>query len=306
VAVDLRELLMTMLELLRRALRDDIQTQFEMPSELGLVRVDPGQLELALLNLAINARDAMPGGGTFRIAGRNVRVEEGHPLLAPGEYIELTLRDSGVGMPPQVLDKALEPFFTTKAPGRGSGMGLPQAYAFARQAGGLLSLESAPGQGTTATLLLPRVTGVANVASLGDVARERVNGAGRTVLLVEDESLVRELVATALEGYGFKVEQASDAEEALARLEAGLRVDVVFSDVLMPGRFDGVQLADRVTERYGLPVLLATGYTDRIEKIERYPVIGKPYDVAAVASSLVEAASRGERALRTQPNKRPT
>lgn len=195
-------------------------------------------------------------------------------------------------MSAEVLERAVDPFFSTKEVGKGSGLGLPQVYAFARQSGGALVLESEPARGTRARIYLPRL---AAAASGGVAAAQPPKSSARLcVLLVEDEEMVRDIAAPALRGQGLRVICARNAEEALELLEANRDIDAVFSDIVTPGRYSGVDLADLVRQRHGpLPVLLATGYSEQIESAKRYPVLAKPYDFAVVAAKLrALAASR--------------
>jgi CheY-like chemotaxis protein len=243
------------------------------------------QFDLALLNLAINARDAMEGSGVLRIVARNVTLDTPPQGLAPGDYLHLTVADAGAGMAPEVLAHALDPFYTTKAPGQGTGLGLPQAYAFAAQAGGLLTLDSAPGRGTRVHIYLPRADSVPAppVQEAPAVLRQESG----SVLFVEDDPLVREAVAGGLRQAGFTVRVAENGDAALALLDAGLRVDVVFSDVVMPGSLSGIDLARALRRRWpGLPVVLATGYTERQVALPDVPILAKPYDIAQAVNLL--------------------
>jgi CheY-like chemotaxis protein len=236
------------------------------------------QFDLALLNLAINARDAMPDGGRLAVDVRNCTLE---PTLerTGGDYVRVSVTDTGIGMPPDVLARALDPFFTTKPPGQGSGLGLPQAYAFATQSRGWLTLASTVGGGTTIEIYLPRsLQPLSALAARGD-GEAPGRGSGR-VLFVEDDPLVREAVVRGLEDCGFDVMVAADGDKALAMLDAGLDADVVFSDIVMPGKVSGVDLAGILHERRpGLPVVLATGYTDQRAVIPGVQVLAKPYEI---------------------------
>jgi signal transduction histidine kinase len=274
------------------ALPANIRLDYDLEPELWPVRADPSQLELALLNLVINARDAMPHGGTLELRGRNQAVS-GRGELAAGDYVALSVSDTGEGMSEEVKARAFDPFYTTKGVGKGSGMGLPQAYGFARQNGGTLVLESRAGQGTTATLYLPRASEAVAHDAAPPAAQARVAGKGR-VLFVEDDDEVRETVAAALRAAGYEIYSAVTADEALARLNVGERYDAVFTDVVMPGVLSGVDLAVEVRRRFpGIGVVVATGYSDRAVQIEGVRALPKPYDRQQAVEAL-NAAMAGK------------
>jgi CheY-like chemotaxis protein len=248
--------------------------------------VDPAQLELALLNLVINARDAMPAGGRMTLRARNETLAHERGELAAGDYAVLALSDSGEGMSEEVMARALDPFYTTKGVGKGSGMGLPQAYGFARQNGGTLTLNSRPGEGTTVTLYLPR----SRLAPAPPPPAPRDGalppGKGR-VLLVEDDEEVRETVSSALGAAGFEIHTAVDADEALRLLEGGERYDALFTDVVMPGAMSGIDLAERVRARYpATGVVVATGYSDRAVELHGVRTLQKPFDVRQAVEAI--------------------
>ncbi|HEX6363853.1 MAG TPA: ATP-binding protein, partial [Albitalea sp.] len=278
--------------LLQGALPTNIALALDVAPDLWPVTVDPAQLELALLNLVINARDAMPDGGTITIAARNRTSPAAGADGVPGDHVVLSVTDTGHGMSEEVIAHALEPFFTTKKVGSGSGMGLPQAYGFARQSGGTLQLRSAMGQGTTATLLLPRAAdapaeAVAPSAARGDAAR----GIGH-VLLVEDDELVRETVCAALRAAGFDVSSAESADEALRRIEEGERFGAVLTDVVMPGALSGIDLARELRDRHpGIGVVVATGYSDRRVDLRGVRTLPKPYDLQQAVDVLNDLLS---------------
>ena len=279
LTVDTPTQLESALQLIRGGVGDAVTIETAFAPGLWPVTVEPLQFDLALLNLAINARDAMPGGGVLRIAAANAALGSGPQGLAAGDYLHLTVADAGRGMAPEVLAQALDPFFTTKAPGEGTGLGLPQAYAFAAQARGLLVLDSAPGEGTRVHIYLPRAR-VAPVPAPEPQSKAALTRASGKLLFVEDDALVREAVADGLRQSGFDVELAVNGEEALARLDGGARFDIVFSDVVMPGNVSGIDLAGVVQRRWpGLPVLLATGYTERRVALPGVQILAKPYDI---------------------------
>jgi signal transduction histidine kinase/CheY-like chemotaxis protein len=260
--------------LFKGALPANVRLDYAIEPGLAPVAVDPAQLELAILNLVINARDAMPQGGRIVIAAKN-----------EGDRVAISVIDDGEGMSEEVKARALEPFYTTKGVGKGSGMGLPQAYGFAQQHGGTLTLESQRGEGTTVKLFLPRARDA--IAEEPTPALERrAKGVGK-VLLVEDDAEVRDTVATALRATGFEIHTANMADEALERLVAGEHYDVVLTDVVMPGVLNGVDLAREVKRRYPrTAVVMATGYSDRAVHVAGVQALPKPYNLDQVVEAL--------------------
>lgn len=290
--VDACQQLRSARQLMSGALRADIELQIACDEPAWPVKVEPLQFDLALLNLAVNARDAMPRGGLLRIEARNVTLAHPPGTLAPGDYVRVTVSDTGSGMTPEVLARALDPFYTTK--GQGTGLGLPQAYAFALQSQGLLQLDSEPGKGTRVDLWLPRAQQPAGLPPAVPDGAPLPHGRG-TVLFVEDDPLVREAVSHALEEAGFEVLAAHDGEQAVALLDGGARPAVVFSDIVMPGSISGIDLAGIVRQRDpGLPVVLATGYTERQPAIPGVQVLAKPYPIERLVTLLAGAAANSE------------
>jgi len=285
---DLDQRLRDVQPLLTGALPTDISFTQDIAPGLWPVTADPLQLELALLNLVMNARDAMPRGGRLRLQAANMG---GHPQaqdLPAGDYVAITLQDEGEGMSEEVLARALDPFFTTKGVGRGSGLGLPQAYGFARQSGGALLLRSRVGEGTTATLLLPRAQAEPQAAA-PMAPSGGLQGAG-CVLLVEDDPLVRDTVRSGLEVSGFEVHAAGDADEALRLLAGAHRIDVVLTDVVMPGSMNGVDLARLLAREHPrLRVVIATGYSDRSIDVPGVRTLAKPYALHQAVAALNDA-----------------
>jgi len=278
VTVDPAEQVRGSVQLLRGVLRQGTRMDVQCGDDVWPVTIDPVQFDLALLNLAINARDAMPEGGCLAVDAANCTLAATAERTG-GEYVRVRVRDDGIGMPPEVLARALDPFFTTKPPGQGSGLGLPQAYAFATQSRGWLTLASTVGAGTTIDIFLPRSLQPLTAPPGRADDAEPGRGSGR-VLFVEDDPLVREAVVRGLEDCGFDVMVAADGDKALAMLDAGLDADVVFSDIVMPGRVSGIDLAGILRERRpGLPVVLATGYTDQRAVIPGVQVLAKPYEI---------------------------
>jgi signal transduction histidine kinase len=244
--------------------------------ELGLnpgpipVLADPTQVEMMILNLALNARDAMPKGGKLHIATRVRRVDN-DPELDPGEYVELEVRDTGVGMDEETLRRAIDPFFTTKPVGKGTGLGLAQVYGSARQAGGTVRIESKRRKGTTVRVFFPRTDQPVERVTDGRRSSPPVPDSTATVLLVDDDNDLRNVLAGALSTLGYKVQEATDGSSALRALETS-RPDVVVVDFAMPG-LNGAEVAKRARERWpGLPVVLASGFADT-EEIEQ--AVGK-------------------------------
>jgi PAS domain S-box-containing protein len=275
--VDIAQQLNTFIELLSHSIRGDVRIVSDIPGDLPPVQVDVGQLELALLNIGLNARDAMPGGGTLTIRAR----KHGGEIREKGSsYVVIDLIDTGTGMSDEVQARAFEPFFTTKDVGRGSGLGLSQAYGFAKQSGGALTLDSAPGNGTKVSLYLPEGVDRNNRLSLDQpVTRPRDTG-NATVLLVEDDVGVAELALGLLEEAGYKVKTAGNAAEALKVLRNGEPIDLVFSDIMMPGGMNGAELARIVRGEFpSIFILLATGYSEAAAHAATYefPLIRKPY-----------------------------
>jgi signal transduction histidine kinase/CheY-like chemotaxis protein len=287
------EQLRNAVQLIRNVLRQGIALELECEEDLWPVTVDPLQFDLALLNLAINARDAMPKGGSLVLAARNCVLEPTHERSG-GDYVLITVTDTGIGMTPEVLARALDPFFTTKEAGKGSGLGLAQAYAFATQSQGSLALSSTPGEGTRVELYLPRSTMPLSPQPNRDPQAPALHASGR-ILFVEDDELVRETVVRGLEEAGFEVLVAASGDRALAMIEAGLEIDVAFSDIVMPGKISGIDLAGILRERRpGLPVVLATGYTDQRVTVPGVQVLAKPYEIDQLVELLAGLARRSD------------
>jgi signal transduction histidine kinase/ActR/RegA family two-component response regulator len=292
--VDLRSLIDGMRILVDGALRDDIVVDIDLEDGLWPLLADPTQLELALLNLAVNARDAMPEGGLLRIEAGNIRLEGGDGGSRPGDYVRIVVSDTGQGMPAEVVEKVFEPFFTTKPVGKGTGLGLSQVYGFVTQSGGDAAIESQVGKGTSVILRLPRAEGMRTTETRAETASpEIVPSGGRAILLVEDNDQVASITRDMLESLGCKVDRAASGREALAKLQDGASFDIVFSDIVMPEGMSGIDLADVLRRRHpGLPVLLTTGYSDSIPDPQRDSVhfISKPYRLQDLERALREVA----------------
>ena len=288
-------------ELIRRSLGEGVVVEFAAEEGLWPTWCDPNQVENALLNLTINARDAMPNGGRLTIEARNVALIPGgaHDLPA-GDYVMLAASDTGAGMTPEVMARAFDPFFTTKPIGQGTGLGLSQLYGFAKQSGGQAMIESEPGKGATVRLYLPRHRGLVEpveAAAEPVASRPAASGRDEIVLVVEDEALVRILVVQTLEEAGYRVVETCDAPEALARLDSLPRLDLLVTDVGLPG-MNGRQLAELVRQaRPGTPVLFMTGYAHNAavggEDLEPgMSLIDKPFAIDALAAR-VDAILKG-------------
>jgi PAS domain S-box-containing protein len=271
--LDPQQLVKGMEPLLKSALGEAIKLHIEAGKGAWAVSVDPSQLETALLNLAVNARDAMPGGGTLMIEISNAYLDEeyaqSHEGAKPGQYVLISVTDTGTGMTPEVVGKAFEPFFTTKELGQGTGLGLSQVYGFIKQSGGHVGIDSEVGRGTTIRLYLPRQAGEAKAAvprAPAEVSSPRTATGpaaepGETILLVEDEDDVRSFTASALSDLGYSVLTAADASAALAVLGSANNVDLLFTDVGLPNGLDGRELVDEARKRWPqLKVLFTTGY----------------------------------------------
>jgi hypothetical protein len=248
---------------------------------------DPNQLESALLNLAINARDAMPAGGKLTIATANARLDSvtaDTPALLPGDYICIDVSDTGIGMSAEVAARAFDPFFTTKPIGQGTGLGLSMIYGFARQSNGHATIESEPGQGTSVRLYLPRHQGDGDAAHAPAVKAVEHAATGETVLVVEDEPVVRGVVLEMLGEQGYRTLQAVDGPSGMNILRTGERIDLLVTDVGLPG-MNGRQLADQARERRpGLKILFITGYAESAAIADGFlqpgmEMITKPFDL---------------------------
>jgi CheY-like chemotaxis protein len=307
--MDLNATVSNMHDLLQTSVGSRVRLRTALEPGLRRALVDPTQIELVVLNLAINARDAMEVGGTLRIETANAAVPAaGRPRRAgepePGEYVTVAVSDTGTGMAPEVLAKAFEPFFTTKPVGKGSGLGLAQVYGFAKQSGGGVRIDTELGRGTTVRVFLPRAAALAAGGAEGDAApaprpgrAARDGGGPRTVLLVDDDGAVREVAATILRNGGHEVVEAGSGGAALEALAALPRVDLMVLDFAMPG-MNGAEVAREArARRPGLPVLFVTGYADlaAVAALEARDIIGKPFTEAEFAEKVAAAMARGAR-----------
>jgi PAS domain S-box-containing protein len=289
--VDLNASIKNMRTMIESSLRGNIVYSENVGEDVWPVKVDLAELELAIVNIAVNARDAMPNGGTFTLSVSEVTVDldigDTHP---GGTYFAIAFKDTGTGIPPNLLSRMFDPFFTTKEVGKGTGLGLSQVYGFAHQAGGTVKADSKVGQGTTITMYLPhcadeQITSKENPAAKTETQRE-------TVLIVDDSAEVAEVTSSLFEHLGYETIYRDSAEAALNLLEAGTKIDLVFSDIVMPGTIDGVGLAREIRSRYPkLPVALTTGYSDAAyAAAPNLRILRKPFDTEALRDFVQDIA----------------
>jgi CheY-like chemotaxis protein len=299
--LDVNALVAGMSELLHRSLGEGIVIQTVLATGLWRVAVDANQLESALLNLAVNARDAMPSGGRLTIETENAHLDEAHASAQEakaGDYVSIAVTDTGTGMSRDVLQKAFEPFFTTKDFGKGSGLGLSQAYGFMRQSGGHVKIDSEVGSGTTVRLYLPRIADEADAIPAVDAEALPRGSIDRLILVVEDDPEVRAHAVTMLRELGYGVVEAMDGRSALGILEATPDIAMMFTDVGLPG-MNGRELADEARKRRpGLRVLFTTGYArDAIVHTGRLDagveLLTKPFTYAALSTKVHRMLSGG-------------
>lgn len=254
-----------------------------VPDEAWPVVVDTGEFEIALVNLVVNARDALPKGGTIEIKADNVTLEG-------KDYVAICVGDNGVGIPPDVLERVFDPFFTTKAVGKGTGLGLSQVHGFGHQAGGTINVESHVGEGTIVTMYLPRAHAVMPTEQCTELAESNPSG---TILLVEDNPDVANATTLLLEELGYSVRWAPNAEAALVEIGRN-GIDLMLSDIVMPGEIDGIGLARAVSDALpGLPIVLATGYSDAAAQGNHtFPILKKPYQLQELSRMLADARQR--------------
>jgi PAS domain S-box-containing protein len=301
--LDLNERLSGMASLWKRTIGPEIKVKLRLAKKLWPVRTDPTQLEAALLNLVINARDAMPAGGQLTVETQNLRAEEPIPSglegedLPPAEYVMITVTDTGQGMSQEIVTRAFEPFFTTKPAGRGTGLGLSMIYGFAKQAGGQTRIHSEVGQGTSVTIFLPRAVPSTRPDKTPDQPAGQTNG--KVVLLVDDDPGILQVAARQLRELGYTVITAESGEEALAKLSRNPDVDLLLTDIVMPGGMNGFELSERALAiSPDIKVLHASGFTltagDQDAASEgSNPILSKPYrkaDLAAKLRHLLDAA----------------
>ena len=278
--------------MLSRSLRTDIEVTVDMPEQLWPVAIDPAEFELALLNIGVNARDAMPEGGRFQVTASNITFWPGDLESdgLTGDFVAVTLSDTGIGMAPDVLAQAFEPYFTTKEAGLGSGLGLSQVYGFAKQSGGTATIDSTPGKGTSIKLLLPRATSIAGLARAPSQTESVIETASARILFVEDDAEVAEVTAELLRDIGYQPVGARDGDGALAALERDPTIELVLSDIVMPGRMSGLELAQILRKRRPeLPILLATGYSDAAANARGdFSILRKPYEIHQLSQAIAK------------------
>jgi signal transduction histidine kinase len=277
--------------LIRQAVGGGCEVKLRTDERLWLCHVDPSLLETALLNLALNGRDAMPDGGILKIETRNVVLDEGTVAgYLPGSYVKMSVTDTGCGMPPEVRDRVFEPFFTTKEVGKGTGLGLSMVYGFVRQSGGYVAVESAPGAGTTVALYLPKATQKPD-AEVEAIQTQAIPGGSERILVVDDNEALLEVTSANLTALGYRVLCARNGAEAIQIFKSGQEIDLLFSDVVMPNGMNGVELA-REARRLskGIKILLTSGYAgDVLERhgaVDEFPIIDKPFRLADLARRL--------------------
>jgi signal transduction histidine kinase len=265
-AVDVNSMVIDSARLLRPTLGEQIEIESMLAHDSAPALIDPSQLSTAILNLALNARDAMPNGGKLTLETKNVVLDENYAGMNsevnPGNYVMIAVSDSGVGIPAKLLEKVFEPFFTTKQVGKGSGLGLSMVYGFVKQSNGHVKIYSEEGHGTTVKLYLPQATGIAG-APADDADIAGIEPGDESILIVEDDALVREYVVTQISSLGYHALAASNAAEALVIIDGPERIDLLFTDVIIPGGMNGRQLAiEALTRRLGLKILYTSGYTE--------------------------------------------
>ena len=301
--IQLNDLVVRITDMLRRTLGEHITLSTSLAREVWATRADPGQFQSAIVNMAVNARDAMPKGGKLVVETRNMTFDADHAdfqsELKPGDYVQLSISDTGGGIPPEVRDRVFEPFFTTKEKGRGTGLGLAMVYGFVKQSGGHVTIYSEVGHGTTFNLYFPRADGApcdsASIKTTGHVdplARE-------TILVVEDDERVRQLTITRLKMIGYQVLAAGDGPKALDILRRSDAVDLVFTDLIMPGGLSGRDVAIRARQlKPGIKVILTSGYAEELvhaEELQReqLKVLRKPYHQTDLVLVLREVLGGG-------------
>jgi PAS domain S-box-containing protein len=299
--IELNDHVLGITDMLRRTLGEHVMLSTSLSRDVWPIRADTGQFQSAIVNMAVNARDAMPQGGKLVIETRNIVLDadhaDFHPELQPGHYVQLSISDTGTGMPPEIRDRVFEPFFTTKEKGSGTGLGLAMVYGFVKQSGGHVTIYSEVGHGTTFNLYFPRVDG--QTANAAAAAKRAIDpAASETILVVEDDERVRQLTITRLKMIGYQVLEASDGPKALEILSRGHSVDLVFTDLIMPGGMSGREVAARVREfNPGIKVLLTSGYAEELvhgDDLEReqLKVLRKPYHQADLVAALREVLAR--------------
>ena len=276
-------------DVLASSARGNIELRLNIPTGTWPIAIDIPEFELALVNLVVNARDAMPQGGTITLSAANVQLSGRETAEGlSGDFVALSVTDTGSGIAPEIIGKVFEPFFTTKGPDRGTGLGMSQAYGFARQSGGAIVVASQLGKGTTVTFYLPR----SSERSADVITAQRAQpapGHGETILVVEDNPDVKTVATAMLEQLGYRTIAVSAGVEALKVLASGQPVNLVFTDLMLPGHLDGAELAQAVRTRYPeIPILLTSGYAKAVSARHDLPILRKPYQLAALAQAIRE------------------
>jgi CheY-like chemotaxis protein len=303
-AIDINKSIARLEDFVRRLLGEQVALEITLSLQPAICELDPMHFEAAVLNLAINARDAMPKGGTLRIAVETLNIASGitttvavplPPDIAPGNYIVVSVADTGIGMAPEIAARVFEPFFTTKDIGKGSGLGLSQVFGFVTQSNGYIALESAPGQGTRLGLFLPASQEQPAAKPPLDTVAALPHGSG-TILVVEDNELVLDYVVATTTDLGYRVLRASSGREALEAIERDEPIDLLFTDVVMPDGMSGIDLAREVRlRRPDLKVLITSGHSNRTTgdsgegEFSEFRSLVKPYSSADLAKRLREA-----------------
>jgi CheY-like chemotaxis protein len=300
--VAINDLVHGIARLLARTLGERVEISLTLASDVWPVVADPAQLEAALTNLATNARDAMPRGGHLTIVTANRHLDDDytsqHADVTAGDYVMIEVSDTGTGMPPEIMAQIFDPFFTTKGRGEGTGLGLSMVFGFMKQSGGHINVYSEPGVGTTFRLYLPRDAHAAEPVER-PAAATRTTGGGETILVVEDNPALRRMVVLQLTTLGYQVREAENAAAALAMLESREPVDLLFADVVMPGKLDGYDLARTVRDRWpSCRIVLTSGFpglnADR-DATPDLPLLTKPYRRDDLARTLRDALDSGSR-----------
>ncbi|MGL5117153.1 MAG: ATP-binding protein [Beijerinckiaceae bacterium] len=297
--INVNEQITHLIDMLRRTLGEAIRITASLAPDLGQVMVDQSEVENAILNLAINARDAMPNGGRLVLESENVIIDDTlmasrhDEPLKPGPYVRISVSDNGMGMPPEVLKSAIEPFFTTKEHGRGTGLGLSTIYGFARQSNGTVTIYSEVGKGTTVNIYLPRIDQPLASAAL-NTAELAQRGEGQLVLVVEDNPDVREVTVTRLLKLGYRVVECANGADAVGVLEGRNDILLVFSDIMMAGGMSGYDLAQWISKnRPELKCLLTTGFASGLTGADLHAprILRKPYSLDQLAKAFMETLS---------------
>jgi CheY-like chemotaxis protein len=295
--IDLNEIIGRAAVMLRRTIGEDVAVKLALAEGLWPALADPAQIEDVILNLAVNARDAMPNGGQLVIETSNIYLDEQYAAqnleVAAGDYVAVVVTDSGTGMPPEVVERVFEPFFTTKEVGRGTGLGLSMVYGFVKQSRGHVKIYSEVGHGTSIKLYLPRAS--ATVEERVDTGGARLTanpGGDEMILVVEDSATVRQVTVGILRGLGYRVQEAEDGHAALAILKEPGEIDLLFTDLIMPNGIDGQELLRRARAlRPGLKALFASGYSEQFLKGRGpgeagVPLLNKPYRTRSLAEAV--------------------